>query len=410
MFIAPLGKRLALGALSCAVVLALSGCLGPATVHATRLRYNEAVQTTGNEELLLNFVRLRYGEGVSFLPITSINAQFEFDAAALGRGGVDRGGASNYGEGRLGFADRPTLTFDPRRSPELTKALLTRLDLETLDLLDAAGWDLDRLFRLLIEDINGVGNARGAGGPTPARAPDFAEYQYLVSLLHRLDEQRFLVLGAESRQSDLPSSVPFESVDAQALVNIQKAGYGVRSLGEKKGYVLTETKSARGLRVLPEAAATPDMAEVIRILRLRPALAFYEIELTPGGQVRPTDPAERAKLTVTTRSLLEVMYFLSHAICVPPEHVEKGLVTVTLNPDGTPFDWGEVTGDLLRVCAAKHRPKRAAVAVHYRGYWYCIDDADIASKTTLALFRELTRLQKVGAAEGQPLLTLPVGR
>jgi hypothetical protein len=93
---------------------------------------------------------------VSFLPITNITAQFEFDAGALGRGGLDRGGASNYGQGQLGFADRPTLSFDPRRSPELTKALLRRFDLETFDLLDAAGWDKDRLFGLLIEEINGV--------------------------------------------------------------------------------------------------------------------------------------------------------------------------------------------------------------------------------------------------------------
>ena len=42
--------------------------------------------------------------------------------------------------------------------------------------------------------------------------------------------------------------------------------------------------------------------------------------------------------------------------------------------------------------------------------WYYIDNADITSKTTLSLFRELTRLQKVEAAERQPLLTLPVGR
>ena len=104
------------------------------------------------------------------------------------------------------------------------------------------------------------------------------------------------------------------------------------------------------------------------------------------------------------------MYFLSHAIAVPPEHVQCGLVTITRNPDGTAFDWNDVTGDLLRISVAKHQPKHAAVAVSYRGYWYYIDDADIASKTTLSLFRELTRLQKVGAAEGQPLLTLPVGR
>jgi hypothetical protein len=50
--------------------------------------------------------------------------------------------------------------------------------------------------------------------------------------------------------------------------------------------------------------------------------------------------------------------------------------------------------------------------VKYRGYWYYIDDADQASKTTLALMIQLSRLdftrrQRTG---GGPFLTLPVGR
>jgi hypothetical protein len=52
------------------------------------------------------------------------------------------------------------------------------------------------------------------------------------------------------------------------------------------------------------------------------------------------------------------------------------------------------------------------VAVKYRGYWYYIDDANQASKTTLALMIQLSRLdftrrQRTG---GGPFLTLPVGR
>ena len=45
----------------------------------------------------------------------------------------------------------------------------------------------------------------------------------------------------------------------------------------------------------------------------------------------------------------------------------------------------------------------------YRDYWYYIQDTDLSSKTTLNLFNELLRLQKIGAVEGQPLLSLPLG-
>ena len=57
--------------------------------------------------------------------------------------------------------------------------------------------------------------------------------------------------------------MPFAEVDAHALVSIQKSGYGVRSLGEKKGYVLTQTKTEKGIRLLPEGASSHEMHETV---------------------------------------------------------------------------------------------------------------------------------------------------
>ena len=68
-----------------------------------------------------------------------------------------------------------------------------------------------------------------------------------------------------------------------------------------------------------------------------------------------------------------------------------------------------VSGDLFHVCVAKHRPLKAFAAVKHVRYWYYVDDRDFSSKTTMNLFNELLRLQKVGATEGQPLLSLPLG-
>ena len=48
------------------------------------------------------------------------------------------------------------------------------------------------------------------------------------------------------------------------------------------------------------------------------------------------------------------------------------------------------------------------MAVKYRDYRYFIRDTDLSSKT-INLFNELLRLQKIGAVEGQPLLSLPLG-
>ena len=55
------------------------------------------------------------------------------------------------------------------------------------------------------------------------------------------------------------------------------------------------------------------------------------------------------ELELEPRSLVGVMYYLSHAVEVPPKHAQLGLVTVSEYPWGEPFDWRLVTGDLFQV-------------------------------------------------------------
>jgi hypothetical protein len=91
---------------------------------------------------------------------------------------------------------------------------------------------------------------------------------------------------------------------------------------------------------------------------------------------------------------------------VPDGHCYAGLEAAA----DSQSDWAAQLEDILRIDVGKHKPKSAYVAVRYHGYWYSIDDADAASKTTINLLNDLFRLLRIGAAEGQPVLTLPVGR
>jgi hypothetical protein len=193
------------------VAMGLAGCLGPQAVCCTRTRYNEVIHTTNNEELLLNLVRLRYLEDPGFLPVTGLNAQFELTSGLLGRFGEDRGGATNFGEAQLNFADRPTITFAPQRAPELTKGLLSRIPLDTLYLLAANGEDTERDLRLFVRNINGIENCTSCGGPAPASAPEFAEFRHVASLLGALRRDRNMVLAVEHREVDVPGPVPLDA-------------------------------------------------------------------------------------------------------------------------------------------------------------------------------------------------------
>jgi hypothetical protein len=397
-------SRLVLAAVLCALVAGLGGCLGPTGIRRTRTLYNEAILRTNDEELLLNLVRLRYGESPSFLTVTGVTAQFEVDAGAVYRNGWDRGPIySNYLDGNLGFADRPTVTLAPQRSAAFTRALLSHISLETLYLFGTTNTGVDVLLRVFVREVNGLALTAGD--------PQVVEARRIADLMRVLQQQRTMVLGTDYRQSDVPDAPPFESLNAEELVKIKQAGYGVRSLGEKKGYVLTRTTPVRVLRIQPDAALSPEVLELERLLRLQPGLTSYELEAAPEGQLRPSDPPEqRTHITLTTRSVLEVMFLLSQAVAVPEEHLCKGSAAVACDPDGASLDGGHVLADLFHVGVAKRKPKAAAVAVKYRGYWYYIDDADAASKSTLRLFTELFRLERISDPEGAPLLTLPVGR
>jgi hypothetical protein len=393
------------------IPLLSAGCFGPATVRQTRDRYNEAIRQTNNEELLLNLVRLRYDEHPAFLPITGLNAQFALTAGAQYRGGPERGGLDNFGDGTLSYSDRPTLSFGPQRPPELTKALLTQVSLDTLYLFATQAGGIERVLRLFVRVANGIDNASPGGGPIPRDAPSFAEFRAVAHLFGRLETQGVGVLTIEQRVSPLAQAIPVEGLQTHDLVEIKKAGYGVRPIGlGSAGYELTETKPVRVLEIHPRAIASEEMTELEGRLGLHPYRSSYPVEEALEGQFfRMEDDAPREKITITNRSILEVMYLLSKTVDVPEEHCRKGVARFTRNPDGSPFDWGLVTGDLFHACVSKHRPDSAFVAVKYRDYWYSIRDDDQSSKTTLNLFSELLRLQKIGAVEGQPILSLPLG-
>ena len=152
---------------------------------------------------------------------------------------------------------------------------------------------------------------------------------------------------------------------------------------------------------------------------------FYNIQRADWGQLRRRDSQNEFKrkgeiesenendseirLWASVRSFLEVMYFLAQGTCIPEEHYEQGLVTVTRNYDGSAFDWSEVTGDMFQVCVSSRKPQNASTAVKYRGYWYYIQDNDQRSKATFTLLMQMYNMSVRSGAVGQvPALTIPL--
>ena len=63
----------------------VSGCstVGPMTVTSDRFNYNVAGAKSNKEQMLLNLVRLRYGEPIYWLEIGSMLSQYTFQTGLI---------------------------------------------------------------------------------------------------------------------------------------------------------------------------------------------------------------------------------------------------------------------------------------------------------------------------------------
>lgn len=359
------GKRRLGAALLCTLAL-LGGCVnfGPKAIQAGRADYNTVLRDTTDQQLLANLVRLRYRDRPYFLEVSAITTQYSFSpqlsaTAAVGPSNIEQEGAAG---GSVSYSEQPTISYVPLQGDDFARRLLTPVSLEALLLLGNSGWSIDRLLRLCVQRINGIPNAVTASGPTPATAPDFAQFYRVSERLRELQLSGDLMIGYAKDEQSFPV-----------------------------------------LKFSERSQASDAYAEIIESLGLSPGQPHYRISLALSGASSDT-------ITMQTRSLNGILYYLSHAVAVPDAHRSEGLVTLTRHANGGPFDWSELMSDLFSIRVADTSPDSAAVRVAYRDHWFYISDADLSSKSTFSLLAQLFALQ-AGSGEGlRPVLTIPVGQ
>ena len=201
-------------------------------------------------------------------------------------------------------------------------------------------------------------------------------------------------------------------MDGSDLVQAASHNLEYRAAEKADELVLTRTEPGYRLTVSPARAADgPMWTRSGNCLRLSPGRLEYGVRRAdvPGGVDLLPLPDSLDSVDVRTRTLLEMLTFLSKGVRVPEDHLHRGLAAQTVGPDGIVFDWTAVTRGLFQVCVQKKRPKDAAVAIEYQGYWYYIPASDKRSISTLALIQALFNLQLSEPKKGGPVLTLPVG-
>jgi hypothetical protein len=417
---APFSRRPLLLALIVPLLLSACSSFGPRALQQARLDYNETVKSTTEEQLLLNIVRLRYTDTPSSLAISAIATQFERSQSvglvpfftAVG-GDIGRSSFSaTLPQAQVLNADRPTFSLTPLDDQEFTRKLFTPLPLDAVIYLAKTTWPISTVFRLYLENLNWVSNAQTASGPTPAIAPVFNDFRLGIEALQVLQDRGQIVFGLDERSETVGGPLPAASIRAGDIIEAAKNGYEYRPDENGQTWSLIRKNQQPVMRVSPVAIGSAEFRTLVQVFKLEPGLNTYDITqetLSPFPSTYPRHGVNRIDLE--TRSMLQALYFVSHGVKVPTEHLAQGLARNTIDEAGNPFDWGETTNGLFAVRhqAGGERPATARVAIPYRGYWFYIDETDQATKSTFSLLVELSRLELNVKAGAGPVLTLPVG-
>lgn len=336
-------------------LLAVAGCASvpPARVTTDRMDYGGVVAESWKRQTLLNVVRLRYADAPVFLDVASIINSYTVGGVANAQATLPSRtdpDVLQLGAGGA-WSNTPTVTYQPLMGDRFTKSLLQPVPPVAVFQLLQGGWPANLVFPTVVGSINGLRNA-SAG------------------------------VAAEPGFRDL----------SDALTRIQRAGdIGIRvEAGKAGGGVLVVIRRA-GSDVRPGE----DSRRIRELLGLTDDINEFEISY---GLI----PRKRNEVAILTRSMMDIMLQLGFGIDLPPDHAANGRAL--------PGQWqpGDARAKpLVHIHSGTQAPADAYTAVPYKGYWYWIDDTDIASKRTFTFLMILFSLAETGQTTAAPVVTVP---
>jgi len=346
--------------IAAAACLLLSGCqaLGPSSVESGRAAYNEVIARTNSEQTLGVIVRMRYGDPIGMLSVSNVTANLKFSAQAGGEAGI--GSKSGYAGNLVPFSagvayeDSPTISYVPVEGQSFLAEWLEPIAPEMVILSARTAGRGTTLFGLLVERLN---HLRSGIDASPAQRGAFARATALIDELHEL------------------------GIATWAVPSDPKGSYELLL----SGYAPAHTAQVEELLALLDTPGSTRGGEEIRI------------PVTPRARA-----GGAAGLELQTRSVGAIMRGAALAIEVPEEHLQAGVVAPS--PPG-------VDAGGLRIHASSDAPDHASLAVKHRGFWYYVDDTDLASKQIFQQIQMLFLSTLAEASKGRqttPVLTIPV--
>ncbi len=336
----------------------LSNCgplAGRKILDVDRNYYNKEIVKSDDSQLLLNIVRLRHVDNVTFLQINNITAQKSIQSSGSGTWSVSPGAGyslSNFLAGAFSYSDTPTIFFTPLQGSDFVNNLVITVSLKSLYHLINTAWNIEVILRLAVHQFNDDYNELGFIAREKDKLPHgYASFVRIVHLMRALQEN-----------------------DALKLSLTQTA--------DKEPQLYFIFNKTRGLSTC---------AELKHLLHISPNASYMIWTNRIQKHMSPNT------VYVRTRSVIQMMSFLANAI-VLPQNVStiKG------------FYPARIPGLIIYSSTV---PISASIQTSYKGNYYYIRDDDSSSKRFFILFSSFYQLT-AGLAGGinGVALTLPVGK
>ena len=131
-------------------VLFSIGCasIGPETVTRDRFDYTAAISESWKHQMLLNMIKMRYGDAPVFMDVSSVISQYQISGTLnVGAGMTNPPWSSSQSLGATGhYIDRPTITYSPILGDKFARSLMSPIPPPAILSLLQAGYPADRSF------------------------------------------------------------------------------------------------------------------------------------------------------------------------------------------------------------------------------------------------------------------------
>jgi hypothetical protein len=333
--------------------------IGPNTIENARFDYTDAISSSWKKQMLLNLVKIRYGDTPIFLDVSSIINQYALETEL--HGGLSWNAFlptdSQNVSVRSRYSDRPTITYNPMTGEKFTRSLLTPIPPASILALVQGGWPVDRILQICVQSINGIDNHAGHASFSREADPDF---YHLITRLKEIQKRGGVGVRIEKKEKDVDTIIFFESEDK----DIQQ-----------------------------------EVVKLKKLLRLN--TESNEFKLVYGRL-----PKSSNELAILSRSIMEILLEMGTYIDVPQKDLDDGRVLPVLS---STIEKEFNISPIIQIHSSFEKPNDAYLAVSYREYWFWVDDRDPRSKGILTFLLILFSLAETSGPSQAPILTIPAG-